>query len=63
MTNEERYKLALFAVIRNSTVMPIGMKMGKSLSEINRMSVKTMKCVIEDCDFESLRKNYEDALR
>lgn len=30
MSQEEKYKLALFAVIRNSTVMPQGVKLGKS---------------------------------
>lgn len=62
MSDEEKYKLTLFAVIRNSVVMLKGMQMGKSLEEIDRMSVKTMKCVIEMCDFERLKKHYEDAL-
>lgn len=29
MSQEEKYKLALFAVIRNSAVMPQGVKLGK----------------------------------
>ena len=62
MSDEEKYKLALFAVIRNSTVMPKGMQIGASLAEIDRMSVETMECVIEMCDFERLKKHYENAL-
>ena len=31
MTQEEKYKLALFAVIRNSSVMPHGIKLGKTM--------------------------------
>lgn len=38
MSQEEKYKLALFAVIRNSTVMPQGVKLGKTMHEINTMS-------------------------
>lgn len=33
MSQEEKYKLALFAVIRNSTVMPQGVKLGKTMHE------------------------------
>lgn len=29
MSQEEKYKLALFAVVRNSKVMPAGVKLGK----------------------------------
>ena len=39
MSQEEKYKLALFAVVRNSTVMPQGVKLGKTMYEINTMAV------------------------
>ena len=37
LTEAEQYKLALFAAIRNSTVMPAGVKLGKNMHEINKM--------------------------
>ena len=39
MSQEEKYKLALFAVIRNSAVMPQGVKLGKTMHEINTMAL------------------------
>lgn len=59
MDNEEKYKLALFAVIRNSSVMPAGVKMGKSMYEINRMSIATLHSIMDMCDFERLKKDFE----
>ena len=35
MTQEEKYKLALFAVIRNSSVMPHGIKLGNARNKHN----------------------------
>ena len=60
LTEEEQYKLALFAAIRNSTVMPAGVKLGKNMHEINKMSVETMHEVLKMCDFEKLRESYKD---
>ena len=60
LTEAELYKLALFAAIRNSTVMPAGVKLGKNMHEINKMSVETMYEVLEMCDFEKLRESYKD---
>lgn len=62
MNLEEKYKLALFAVIRNSSVMPAGNRLGKSMAEINSMSVQTMNYVLDSCDFEKLKKSYESGL-
>lgn len=62
MELEEKYKLALFAVIRNSSVMPTGIRLGKNMTEINVMSVATMNCVLDSCEFENLKKDYESAL-
>ena len=52
MSQEEKYKLALFAVIRNSTVMPRSAKLGKTMREINTMTVVTMANIMDLCDFE-----------
>ena len=60
LTEAELYKLALFAAIRNSTVMPAGVKLGKDMHEINKMSVETMHELLKMCDFEKLRESYKD---
>lgn len=62
MTQEEKYKLALFAVIRNSSVMPQGIKLGKkkTMHEINTMTIAVMANIMESCDFEKLKAAYED---
>ena len=60
LTEAEQYKLALFAAIRNSIVMPAGVKLGKNMHEINKMSVETMHEVLKMCDFEKLRESYKD---
>ena len=60
LTEAELYKLALFAAIRNSTVMPPGVKLGKNMHEINKMSVEIMHEVLKMCDFEKLRESYKD---
>lgn len=59
MPQEEKYKLELFAVIRNSTVMPQGVKLGKTMHEINTMAVVVMANIMESCDFEKLKESYE----
>lgn len=59
MSQEEKYKLALFAVVRNSKVMPAGVKLGKSMYEINTMTVAVMANIMESCDFERLKESYE----
>ena len=60
LTEAEQYKLALFAAIRNSPVMPASVKLGKNMHEINKMSVETMYEVLEMCDFEKLRESCKD---
>ena len=59
MSQEEKYKLALFAVVRNSKVMPAGVKLGESMHEINTMTVAVMANIMESCDFERLKESYE----
>ena len=60
MSNEEKYKLALFGVIRNNTVLPAGMKLGKSMTEINAMSVATMEECLKAWDYERLKIAFEE---
>lgn len=61
MSKEEKYKLALFAVIRNNTIMPAGKKLGKSMKEINSMAALTMFSLLEQCDFDILKEDFEKA--
>lgn len=61
MNNEEKYKLALFAVIRNFRIMPAGMRLGKTMDEINEMALATMEEVLKRCNFEILKKQYNKA--
>lgn len=57
---KEKYKIALFMVIRNSQVMPVGMKLGKSRKEINKKAYETMCEVISMIDYDNARKEYEE---
>ena len=59
MSQEEKYKLALFAVIRDSTVMPQGVKLRKTMHEINTMAVAVMANIMESYDFERLKESYD----
>lgn len=40
--------------------MPAGVKLGKNMHEINKMSVEKMHEVLKMCDFEKLRESYKD---
>lgn len=55
-----KYKLALFIVIRNSKVLPKGLELGKSEKEINEMSYKTMYSVLQMIDFEKAKRFYDE---
>ena len=60
MSNEDKYKIALFMIIRNSKVMPAGMKLGKTEEEINAMSYETMQVILNSTiDFEKAKKIYK----
>lgn len=59
MSQEEKYKLALFAVVRSSIVMLQSVRLGKTMHEINTMTVVTMANIMESCDFERLKESYE----
>ena len=52
----EKYKLALYKVIKLNKVMPSGIKIGKTNEEINEMSKKTMEELWKQIDFEHTSK-------
>lgn len=60
MTNEEKYKIAAFMIIRNSKVLPEGLKRGKNMKEINQMSRQTLQSVMQMIDFDAAKKLYEE---
>ena len=57
----EQYKLALFGIVRNSKMMPVGIKQGRSMEEINVMSLKTMEEIMGMSNFDALAQIYRDA--
>lgn len=58
-TEAEKYKLALFAVIRNNKVLPKGLILGKSAAEINKMSKETMDEILKSLDFDKIKNWYD----
>ena len=61
MSEEEKYKIALFMIIRNSAVMPKGMVLCKSMKEINKMSYATMQEILNNTvDFDKAKEMYEE---
>lgn len=58
----ERYVLALFMVVRNQKVLPVGHRLGKSREEINRMTYATMMGIIQGdlVDWEKARELYRE---
>ena len=63
MDLKNKYKLALFGVIRNSTVMPAGVKLGKSMHEINTMSVNTMNYILDSFDYDQLEADFNSVAK
>ena len=60
MSNEEKYKLTLFGVVRNNFILPIGIEQGRSEKEISQMTIATIKTMMEQgFDFDRLRACYE----
>lgn len=57
---KNKYKLALFMVIRNSVVLPKGIELQKSSKEISKMSYETMCEVLTMIDFKTAEKMYEE---
>lgn len=61
MTNEEKYKLTAFLVVRNAKVLPVGLAKGKSMQEINQMARDTLESIMNMIDFDVVKKHYEGA--
>ena len=59
MDKDERYKLMLFMVVRNSAVLPKGMELGKSEEEISEMTIETMRELENMIDFRRAKELYE----
>lgn len=57
---KKKYKIALFMIIRNSMVMPKGIKLGKSEKEINKMTYETLCEVLTMINFKTAEKMYEE---
>ena len=61
MEELEKYKIALFMVIRNSAVLPKGMVLCKSMKEINKMSYETMQVIINNTvDFDKAKEMFQE---
>lgn len=60
MTELERIQTALFMVIRNNQVMPTGLKLGKSMEEINKMSYAVMLELYNIIDFDRDFEMYKE---
>lgn len=57
---KNKYKLALFMVIRNSMVMPQGIKLAKTDKQINEMSYETMCSVLTMINYNQAEKFYKE---
>ena len=55
---KNKYKIALFMVIRNSQTIPKGIELGKSEKEINKMAYETMYEVLTMLDFKRAEEIY-----
>lgn len=56
-----KYEIALFMVIRNNTVLPVGIRKKKSIEEINRMAYETMLEIIngDTMNWEQCKEAFE----
>lgn len=57
---KNKYKLALFMVIRNSMVLPKGIELNKSGKEINQMAYQTMCEVLTMIDYNKAEELYKE---
>lgn len=55
----EKYKLMLFMVVRNSKVLPVGLKLNKSQKEITDKTKETIKELEKSIDFRKAKEFYE----
>lgn len=54
----EKYKIALYIIIKHNQVMPAGIKLGKSHKEIIEMSKETMEKVLSMLNFEKIGEEF-----
>lgn len=59
MSELEKYKLMLFMVVRNSKVLPIGLKLNKSQKEITDKTKEIIEEVEKNMNFEKAKELYE----
>jgi hypothetical protein len=59
MTDEEKLKLMLFMVVRNSKVLPVGMKLNKTEKEISDKTKETIEEIEKMINFEKARELYD----
>lgn len=59
MSELEKYKLMLFMVVRNSKVLPIGLKLNKSQKEITDKTKETIEELEKSINFEKAKEFYE----
>ena len=57
---ENKYKLALFMVIRNFKIMPEGIKLGKTDKEINKMTYQTMQELMNMINYDKAEELYKE---
>ena len=58
MSEEEKTKLMLFMVVRNSQVLPAGIKFCRTEKEITEMTKEIMKSLEKMIDFERAKELY-----
>ena len=60
MSNEEKYKLALFGVVRNNFILPVGIEQGRTEKVISQMTIAAIESMMEKViDFDRMRECYE----
>lgn len=59
MKELEKYKVALFMVVRNSSIMEKGITLGKSMKEINKMAHSAVEEIMRTIDFDNAKETYK----
>lgn len=57
---KDKLEATLFTVVRNSIVLPVGLRRGKSQKEITDMTFDTMKELQAQIDYKAVKKIMED---
>lgn len=60
MDETQKLKIALFLIIRNNYTIPAETLLGKTVKQINEMSVQTIDAVLSDIDYDKALKSYLD---